>query len=376
MTAPPAGAPRSARERLGLLDAVKATACLMIVAHHLAFYGPMSDVARPLAPELMDWFAEYARIAVQVFLAASGFLVARSLGFGRSPVVSPWRLIGLRYLRLVLPYAGALLLAILASALARELMDSPSIPGPPSLAQLAAHLLLLHDLLGFDALSAGVWYVAIDFQLFSLTVLLCWVGERVRPWSALRGVAPEVCCMAVLVAASLLWFNLDTELDVCALYFIGAYGLGVLAGWSTRAAHPRLWLAAIGVLGLFALVVDWRERIAVALVCALCLGGLQAAGRLAAWQPPRWVAKLGQASYVVFLVHFPVCLVVNALWSHAWPAGPAMNLVGMVAALGLSVMAGCLLHRVELRVVRLARGARASARSVAAMAAGDTARPL
>ena len=31
---------------------------------------------------------------------------------------------------------------------------------------------VLHGILGVDSLSAGVWYIAIDFQLFALTALL------------------------------------------------------------------------------------------------------------------------------------------------------------------------------------------------------------
>ena len=34
---------------------------------------------------------------------------------------------------------------------------------------------------GGEALSAGVWYVAIDFQLFALAVGLLWLGRQGRP---------------------------------------------------------------------------------------------------------------------------------------------------------------------------------------------------
>lgn len=65
---------------LGLLvDLLKAAACQFIVLHHLCFYGPMADHARPLAPALIDWLADPARMAVQVFLVVAGFLAAQSL---------------------------------------------------------------------------------------------------------------------------------------------------------------------------------------------------------------------------------------------------------------------------------------------------------
>ena len=58
------------------MDALKAIACLLIVLHHLAAYGPMSEIAYPLFPGLIDGLYEYGRIAVQVFFVVAGFLFA------------------------------------------------------------------------------------------------------------------------------------------------------------------------------------------------------------------------------------------------------------------------------------------------------------
>ena len=337
--------------RLGAADAIKGLACALIVWHHLAFYGPMSDVARPLAPGLIDWLYDNARMAVQVFLAVSGFLQARSMGMGRWPVGAPLAWIGRRYLRLVLPYTAALLLAVLAAAGARALMgEHPAVPAAPQLPQLLAHVLLLQDLLGQEALSAGVWYVAIDFQLYVLTVTLCLAGQGLRRWLPPWAQAPEVVLLAVTAAASLLWFNLDAALDHTALYFIGAYGLGLLAGWATRSTRPGWGLAAIAALGVLALALDWRGRIAVALVTALALGLLHLYGQ--SLRMPRGLERLGQISYAVFLVHFPVCLLVGALWSQLWPTQPGWNALGMGVAFALSLLVGYGLHQLEARLAR------------------------
>ena len=56
---------RTAATRLAFIDALKAIASHFIVLHHLAFYGPMSDVANQLAPTLFSWLSQDARIAVQ-----------------------------------------------------------------------------------------------------------------------------------------------------------------------------------------------------------------------------------------------------------------------------------------------------------------------
>ena len=39
----------------------------------------MSDIAQPLAPDLMAWLYDYARMAVQIFLVLGGYLAAASL---------------------------------------------------------------------------------------------------------------------------------------------------------------------------------------------------------------------------------------------------------------------------------------------------------
>ena len=60
-------------QRLPGVDALKGLACILIIWHHLAFYGPMSDVVHSRFPALTDWLYHYGRMAVQVFwsLAAS-----------------------------------------------------------------------------------------------------------------------------------------------------------------------------------------------------------------------------------------------------------------------------------------------------------------
>ncbi len=68
----------SVASRLVFIDALKALASQLIVLHHLAFYGPMSDYAQTIAPDLISWLYDYARIAVQVFLVIGGFLTTQA----------------------------------------------------------------------------------------------------------------------------------------------------------------------------------------------------------------------------------------------------------------------------------------------------------
>ncbi len=361
----------SSPSRNTLIDSVKGIACATIVAHHLAFYGPMSEVAQPLMPGLIAWLAHHGRMAVQVFLVLGGYLAAGRLAAAGGPRWSGTAPeIGRRFVRLAVPYAVALVLAVLAAAAVRPWLDHPSVPAEPSLPQLLANALMLQDVVGEEALSAGVWYVAIDFQLFVLSALLLAAarrGARVLPVRA-RGCAQPAARLAVAAATALsLWeLNRHPSLDAWAVYFFGAYGLGMMARWAVAAPRgsraAAAWLVLIGLWGAVALALDFRERIAVAWCTALGLvlllrwqegravlqrAGVPAAHRAqSAWRDG--LARLGRISYSVFLVHFPVCLLVNAAVTAAWPSSPAMNALGMAGAMGLSVAAGKLLYeRVE-----------------------------
>ena len=312
----------------------------------------MSDIAQPLAPRLVGWLYDYGRMAVQIFLVLGGYLAAASLApQGLARFDSAAQQITRRFVRLVLPYAVALLLAVLAAAAVRPWMEHDSVPNAPDLAQLLANALMLQDLLGEEALSAGVWYVAIDFQLFALATLL-FAAVRSVPWLS-RHQAAVVGKVLVLTgtAASLWFFNRQPALDMWGIYFWGSYGLGMLAYWAVRSPRPGVWILVLVLLGAGALVLDFRLRIALAWMLALT----------AVWllrrPAPRWgsaahpLQSLGKMSYSVFLVHFPVCLLVNALVSEGWPAMPWVNALGMLAAFALSLAAGRLLYRhIESRV--------------------------
>lgn len=352
------GSNQASQKQFVLLNFLKAGAAQLIVLHHLAFYGPMADHARLIMPSLIDWLYDYARIAVQVFLVISGFLAAKSLSPQGLPGISnPLQVLWRRYIKLVPPFMAAMLLAIIASALAGAWMTDDSISAAPTMRQLWAHLLLLHSVLGVESLSAGAWYVAIDFQLFALMTLLAWLSGRLAGKRALTWLLPVLVVAGV--STSLLYFNLDADLDVWAPYFFGSYGLGVLAWWASdprrRPGPVGLLLALMLVPALVALALDFRSRIAVALVvaCVLFLFGrvrltFCAGGVLSV------INNGGQISFSIFLVHFPVCLIVNAVFERFVPGQPQAQAFGMLIAWVASVVAGAaFFRRVEVPLSRV-----------------------
>jgi len=321
-------------ERSLTVDVLKVMAAQFIVWHHLSAYGPMADTMTLSWPHLMDWLYRSARLAVQVFLVVGGYLAAQSVM--SRPIRHPLIHIVKRYLRLVPFYMFALALISLAVSISREAIHASWLPDTPTAGQLIAHALLLHDLLGFDALSSGAWYVAIDFQLYALLIVMC------------RGLQSDThrrlsLGVAALCIASMWQFNRVDELDIYAIYFFAAYGLGVLAAWAKRSTFDTwvFWVTAILAVG--ALWVEYRTRLSLALLTAVWLTIKPKA--MVRWTPiKRVVHRLANSAYVLFLTHFGVIVVFSAMWNICQFSDPETAFTLTVFAWLFSVGLGLFLH--------------------------------
>jgi peptidoglycan/LPS O-acetylase OafA/YrhL len=353
------------RLQSAVIDLLKIIASQAIVIHHLAGYGPTSLALEQHFPALSHWLVEYAGMAVQVFLVIAGFLAAQTVSQRRDEFQNfPWRPILARYRRLVLPYSAALLLAILIASFARPWFDAEFIPDPPRPAELLSHLTLTHVAFDHPALSTGVWYVAIDLQLFTLFALLAWLGSVVEQRAQASGrnsthLRHTMLMVAVLGTSSLLVFNRNQALDGWAIYFFGSYAMGAIVCWAQSMPHQHRWLVTMTLVGGLALLVDFRWRPALALLTALALW---LAGN---WQPPinavirralapgpiRLVRYLAAISYALFLVHFPVMMMISTVFAVLDLNSAQAGLMAAALTWLLSIIAADLLHRhVELRI--------------------------
>jgi peptidoglycan/LPS O-acetylase OafA/YrhL len=338
--------------RLLHVDALKAFAAQLIVLHHLSAYGPVADAVHGLAPQLMAWLYQYGRMAVQVFLVVGGFLSARALS-ARGQMLEGgvagllWR----RYLRLALPFMAAVLLTLACSGLVARWLPE-LVPQSVSATQLIAHGLLLHGVLRQESLTVGAWYVAMDFQLFALLLGLLWLARSARitrlPRAVRRFVGPALVLMLAL--ASLFVFNRIAALDAWAPYFFAAYGLGALVHWLGLSPHRRWSLALLSAVVVVALLFDFRERIALALLTALLLAALQRRHQfgqplLRGGRKAAAVAHLGTQTYSLFLVHFSICLLVNALFADYELSSGWAGLAALLVAWGLSNLAAMPFYR-------------------------------
>ena len=329
--------------RSAFLDNIKGIACLLIVFHHLAFYGPMSDVANTVIPNTIDFLIHYARLAVAVFLCVGGFLTGLKLSepnyFAKHSVQ---QVIWQKYLRLVIPYLGAIALAIAASFVASRLMQHHSISAMPDVPQLLSHLFFLQNILGYESLSAGLWYVAIDFQLFAFCALVVFLVEKLSPasWSYRSTRLISLIIFSALTIASVIFFNRHDVYDVWFVFFFATYGLGFLAAYLARSQSHHVLILSVVAITIFSLYYqDFRDRLIIALLMAFLLfGSYQSSwSQSKLWNNP--MKKVGEMSYSIFLVHFPVSLVISGIWARLYPSDPWLNVLGM----GLSALLSLLL---------------------------------
>ena len=307
---------------LFLIDLLKVFAALLIILHHLSSYGQVAVDARTVLPGLMTWLFEYGRYAVQIFLVMAGYLACQSLTRFANSKFSAQQLLRViinRYLRLFAPYIGALLFTIACAWLARFWVNDEFVGESETLGQFIAHLFFLQGILGLDSISAGAWYVAIDWQLYSVLAIL------LISFSSYQAL---IWLISIAAVSSLLYFNRSSEYEAYFIYFIGSYGLGVLAYLAKNFADKKvqgfskLALILIGVIiAASSFHQIWLRNFLAWFVALLLLVAGNA--RYPAINEAHSKAKAfllhaikwtSQRSYCAFLIHFAFILLANTIY--------------------------------------------------------------
>jgi peptidoglycan/LPS O-acetylase OafA/YrhL len=334
--------------RLLFLDALRALASVMIVWHHFALYPPLSSQAEPILGPLVYWFSEYAR-STQVFFVISGYVMARSLAAKHWTLKSVRHFVAQRYCRLGIPYLGAVILALAASTFARAWLPEEIVGSSPSMAQLLAHLFFVQELMGYEHLSAGLWFVCINFQLGLIYAAMLWLrdtlSDKLKIPAATLWIDMPILSGWILTLASLFYFNCDSDWDSWSLYFFPYFFMGVIVHRATsqQGSGAMFWCYLASILA--AMGYDWRWRLASALVVGLLLFGAEKTGISSRWPRSKWIAQMGKTSYSLFLVHFPVLMVIATLWSQqGWTSAPAA-LTGLIVAFLASIATAFAFHR-------------------------------
>lgn len=347
--------------RLPLVDALRALASTIIVWHHIALYWPRSAQVIPVVSEALLWLRLNGR-ATQLFFVIGGFVMAHSLSRRQWDGLVFGRYVVHRYFRLGLPYVGAMVLALGACALGRGIISEYVAGAPPSLPQVLAHLLFLQKILGYESFSAGMWFVCINFQMSLIFAALL----LMRDMQASRSLALPLVLAWLLAIAALFYFNLDERWDPWAMYFFAHFFTGVMAYYGLQSPTlQRLFWLYVGATVLALAYRCWLDhgqwtlatlRVMVSLLVGLVLFLSVKTGLAQRWPRNRVVAYLGRTSYSLFLVHFPVLVLVLTLWTWLGWTSPLGTVTGLWTTYLASLLASDAFYRhLETPAARLSR---------------------
>jgi peptidoglycan/LPS O-acetylase OafA/YrhL len=310
----------------------------------------------------MTWLFEYGRYAVQIFLVMAGYLAAQSLTRYANVQFSANGLLKVilnRYLRLFAPYTAALILTIACAYIARFWVNDEFVGEVETLAQFLAHLFFIQGILGLDSISAGAWYIAIDWQLYSVLAILLISFPRYQA---------VIWVISMLAVSSLLFFNRSGLYEAYFIYFIGSYGLGVLAYLGKcfdNQSVNRLAKIALLIIGIIIAISSFqgiwlRNFLAWFVAIALLLWGNKSYPLIGSEERSSMLKIISwgsQRSYCAFLIHFALILLANTLYIatglHAHESG-ALAIAWMFGVVVCSTIAANYLYRwIEVPALKL-----------------------
>jgi peptidoglycan/LPS O-acetylase OafA/YrhL len=311
------------------VDLLKVVCAQLIVLHHAVVYAPSALALERHWPRLTEFFFEPGRWVVHVFLVLGGYLSAQGLARVQQQglLTLAWR----RYVRLIPLFMLAVATTLVVSWVVQRHYAPDFLTSVPSAWGWLSHLTLTFDWLGVEAVCAGAWYVAIDFQLYLL--LAAWV-LLARRRTGVAWIGWRAGLMAASVLLATIWLSRMPELDAWAPYFWASYGLGVLVAWSRQGGASRRWLWCLGFVWAVDLVLDFRGRQALALASAALIYVWPYIRT--ARSSPRWIAQACDLSYAVFVGHFSLLIALGAWWTgHGTDSASAALIYWlMCAALG------------------------------------------
>ena len=384
--------PRGFEGRSTFIDALRGVAAFGVACYHITRYEPAPQASREIIPGFLQQWFDHGWMGVQVFFVISGFVIAYSV---RNARVTP-RYLGnyafRRSLRLDPPYWTTILFVLLLHAILHLHLgfDSPlDVPSKlePALSWqlLAAHVMYLQNILGYDNLSAGFWTLCIEVQFYLLYVVGQGIAQRFphrdRQTPADASPVGLLAVFAPLAVASLfvwnagfqrgdnLWWNVFVSGpagDMWITRFFCMFFLGASAWWALDGRIPAafFWIYVAALAGRIfwqGQAHGWYDDLTVGLCAALAAGVSTyiagRLGRLSTWLNFGVLQYLGRISYSLYLIHFPMSHVVNTLGTQVsgTSPSPAVATLWLMLALAASLAAAHVLYiLVEAPSVRFA----------------------
>jgi peptidoglycan/LPS O-acetylase OafA/YrhL len=316
------------------VQALRALAALLVICVHVG--SPNGFEARYLhvAAPLLAATVKIGYSGVDLFFVISGFImVVTTMGLRAAPTGSQFFLLRLvRIFPLLWIVTG---LVFLVSVLRPGLVNSHGGAVPSDV--LASFLALPQSGTPLLLVSWSLTYEMYFYSVFALALALgrASMGAVLAFW----GVATLALNFA-FGASSNPWLHVAAN-PVCFEFLLGA-AVGLLA-ISDRFVAPATWLG-VGVLGFAAQwsggLPDGWWRVLGALPFALILYGAVGLERTGSFVFPRFLDRLGDASYATYLIHVPVFALYGLIVSRTPQLHASRIEDGLALALGFVLVEG------------------------------------
>jgi peptidoglycan/LPS O-acetylase OafA/YrhL len=311
--------PSSANSKIGIVGALRGFAAVAVCWYHFV-YGQDT---------WLKWTAKYGWLGVHIFFVISGFIIPYSLYQYRYSIRDYFRFAGKRLARLHPPYVASIVVVV---ALGYMMMLIPhwNAPRPDtSFLQMVSHFFYVNDFVGRPWLNVAYWTLSIELQWYLLLgVAFPLLGNR--RWQM------QIAGALLLILGHRLVPNEHIIFHIVPVFLIGVFVFQYRMRLSSMAR------ALISIGAMFA-IMKTPIGMPVSVVSV-------AAGLLIAFVTleNRWLLKLGEVSYSLYLLHIPIGLRVIDFTSRLPYAGRYLVLIDIVA-IAASIYASVLFYRwVEL----------------------------
>ena len=340
MIAPPIPPQRTRTPHLAALTGLRGIAACLVVFYHLRL-----SVADWM-PENLIVAAGYGYLAVDLFFMLSGFVMwlnyARKL---REQGLTGARAFWWRRFARIWPLHAAVLAAMLMFALVL-LATGRDMTGYP-LAELPLHVLLMQNWGLTSALTWNhpAWSISAEMGAYLLFPLVAVTlrREQARPLALVAGVA----LAALILHGVFAWSGAQTLGDqitrlglarCLAQFAIGMMLAGLWQHWRESRGMALAWCLAGCTVLAGAAFAQVPQTLAVPMALAALLLALALdRGPVAHVLSTRPLLWLGDASYAIYLVHFPLLILVKLVAAGADARiGPGVCIAYLLVLLALS----------------------------------------
>jgi peptidoglycan/LPS O-acetylase OafA/YrhL len=364
--------PASTPARYSTLDAWRGFACLLVVISHTTLF--LFHTTRPNDSPIGEWLVSVTgrmTVGVPLFFVISGYCIAATADATRARGTGVGRYFARRFRRIYPPYWAALVLVVISAfvlerVIARGFVSGPfggvvgAIPEPTTVAPqqwLGSVTLtetwrpLVNPSTPEQQILGPAWTLCYEEQFYAITGLLLLITRR---WFFAGVLAVTVCVTAGVL---LDWGGMPvkgTFLDGRWLMF--AAGVGVYWNLTRPVRAARVALVIVLLLGAvyacrnlevlfsrshFSRLADGKELLPGCLFAFVLLIAHRWDNWTANCTVGRSLAKVGKYSYSLYLIHYPICLVIAHAAYRAGITGAWQTLL-LVTPLGvwLSMRAG------------------------------------